>query len=312
MGLLFHYPFAHHVLGVALARLRRPRDAERAFQTAISLNPNSVESHARLLRLYTGPCFDIERAEHHRKRVRQLRDVPPPPAEVGRASSRPASRAEPVPPSTPRAVPARALDPARTITVISGLPRSGTSMMMQMLEAAGLDIASDAKRLADADNPRGYYELEAVKRLRVDPTFLGEIRGRAVKVVAPLLPFLPGDHDYRVIFMERDLDEVLASQRKMLSRTGGENRAARDDAVLKRGFASQLRRVKVWLGRNENVRTCFVAHDRALADSAATARLVLDFLASTGAPEERRPSADAMASVVDPTLHRQHKAARGS
>jgi hypothetical protein len=109
----------------------------------------------------------------------------------------------------------RHLDPARMITIVSGLPRSGTSMMMQMLEAAGLEIASDALRAADADNPRGYYELEAVKRIRDDDSFLGECVGRVVKIVAPLLPSLPEEYDYRIVFMERDLAEVLASQREM-------------------------------------------------------------------------------------------------
>ena len=110
------------------------------------------------------------------------------------------------------------LDPGRTITIVSGLPRSGTSMMTQMLEAAGFEIASDGRRVADPDNPRGYYELDAVKRLRQDTSCLAAAVGRAVKIVALLLPALSRDYDYRVIFVERELDEVLASQRAMLDR----------------------------------------------------------------------------------------------
>ena len=143
------------------------------------------------------------------------------------------------------------LDPARTITIVSGLPRSGTSMMMQMLEAAGFGIASDGRRVADRDNPKGYYELDAVKRLREDASCLGEAVGRAVKVIAPLLPSLSGDYDYRVIFVERALDEVLASQRAMLDpkRVSG---AQPDDDALKRAYENQLSEVKSWLAPAEH------------------------------------------------------------
>ncbi len=209
----------------------------------------------------------------------------------------------------------RALDPDRMITVVSGLPRSGTSMMMQMLEAGGLEIASDAKRVADADNPRGYYEYEAVKRLRTEGAFLAGIRGRAIKIVAPLLPSLPSDHDYRVVFMERDLDEILASQRKMLSRLATRPAAAEADrageAALKQAFARQLRQVKIWLGQRENVRTCFVAHERALADPGATAARVAEFLRNTGPAAGPAPIPEAMAGIVDPRLYRQRNPVGG-
>ena len=119
------------------------------------------------------------------------------------------------------------LEPDRLITVVSGLPRSGTSMMMQMLVAAGLEAASDARRIQDDDNPHGYFELEAVKRIRQDASFLGGVVGKALKVVAPLLPSLPNKFDYAVVFLERDLSEVLASQSAMLSR-GAKKEAATD------------------------------------------------------------------------------------
>lgn len=308
VGLLYHYPLAHHVLGVALARMGRHRDAETAFRTAISLNPNALESHARLLRLYSGPCFDIERAEHHRRQVHALRDAasaPRPAPEPQRTGPSPPTATAPVP-SSPSAD-ARPLDPDRTVTVVSGLPRSGTSMVMQMLEAAGLEIATDGARGADADNPRGYYEHEAVKRLRIDAAFLGEVRGRAIKIVAPLLPFLPADHDYRVIFIERDLDEVLASQQRMLARRAAAGGATNDDA-LRRAFTRQLHQVKTWMARRENLRACFVAHGQVLADPAAAVRTVARFLRATGGPAT--PDATAMASVVDASLHRNRSSER--
>ena len=319
VGLLFHYPLAHHVLGVALCRLRRFEDARVAFETAISLNPNSIESHARLLRLYMGPCLDLARADHHRKQVRALHEgaaQPSPHEAAAAARSVPetdASKSEAAGrESPPAAAPRRPLDPSRTITVVSGLPRSGTSMMMQMLEAAGLEVATDGERRADTDNPNGYYELEAVKRLRADASFLAEERGRVVKIVAPLLPFLPPDHDYRVIFMERELGEVLKSQREMIGRQGGERAAsgagAADPAALERAFARQLRQVKIWLGQCENVRAVFVAHREAVMAPEEAAASVAAFLRETAGPEAPVPSPQAMAKVVEPKLYRQRQA----
>src|SRR5262249_17521850 len=102
---------------------------------------------------------------------------------------------------------------SRTVTIVAGLPRSGTSMMMQMLAAAGLPVYTDEKRIADEDNPRGYLEHGRAAALHQDSTWIGEARGKAVKIVAHLLRFLPAGEQYRVIFMHRDLDEVIASQR---------------------------------------------------------------------------------------------------
>ncbi|MBK6374535.1 MAG: hypothetical protein IPF67_15705 [Saprospiraceae bacterium] len=107
-----------------------------------------------------------------------------------------------------------------TITVVSGLPRSGTSMMMQMLEAAGLDIFTDKERTADDSNPKGYYEHEAVKNLQHNNKWLPEAKGKVVKIIAQLLSHLPANYHYQVIFMERDVLEVIASQQKMLVRDG--------------------------------------------------------------------------------------------
>ena len=104
------------------------------------------------------------------------------------------------------------------IVVVSGLPRSGTSLMMQMLEAGGLPILMDDRRPADADNPRGYYEFQPVKTLDKDNSWMAQAEGKAVKVVSLLLYHLPPGHDYKVLFMERTIAEVLASQTAMLKR----------------------------------------------------------------------------------------------
>src|SRR5262245_6505245 len=108
------------------------------------------------------------------------------------------------------------------VAVVSGLPRSGTSMMMKMLEAGGLTPYTDGERSADIDNPEGYYEFERVKDLERDPdkSWVRGARGKALKVISFLLRHLPGENRYRIVYMRRHLDEVLKSQDKMLDRLG--------------------------------------------------------------------------------------------
>src|SRR5437764_1475845 len=100
------------------------------------------------------------------------------------------------------------------IIVVSGLPRAGTSLMMQMLDNGGIEVLTDGVRAADTDNPRGYYELEKVKRLKQDASWLPQARGKVFKMVSQLLYDLPASEAYRVLFMERDFDEMLRSQEK--------------------------------------------------------------------------------------------------
>jgi len=202
------------------------------------------------------------------------------------------------------------LEPSRTITIVSGLPRSGTSMMMQMLEAAGLEVATDAHRIADSDNPNGYYELDAVKRLREDSSFLKVVVGKVVKVVSPLILFLPPKYDYRVISMERDLDEIMASQRVMLDRHGHGDIRQADDVALARAYRHQLEKVNLWLADRANVRTCFVSHRQALTSPWEIAMTVATFLDETGAfrrmtneQKDRDLAATRMAAVIDPHLY---------
>ena len=122
------------------------------------------------------------------------------------------------------------------VIIVSGLPRSGTSMMMQMLEAGGIEILSDGERQADDDNPKGYYELEAVKKTKDDASWVETATGKAVKMISQLMLDLPLDREYRVIFMRRDLQEILASQAKMLARRGGGKSADIDDGQMVKLF----------------------------------------------------------------------------
>lgn len=179
--------------------------------------------------------------------------------------------------------------------VVSGLPRSGTSMMMAMLEAGGVPLLIDDARPADADNPRGYFEYAPVKYLRKDTAWVGKACGKAVKVVALLLEDLPHAYDYRVIFMRRALPEVLASQRAMLDRQG---KPAGDNAEMAAIFEKHLRHVRKWLPRQPHIRVLEVEHRIALQEPKMTAQAVNLFLGGG-------LDTAAMADVVDRGLHRQ-------
>ncbi len=167
-----------------------------------------------------------------------------------------------------------------TIVVVSGLPRSGTSMMMQMLAAGGIEVLTDGVRAPDASNPHGYFELEAVKRLGRDDAWLAEASGRAVKVVAPLVPRLPLARRYRVVMMERRLDDVLRSQRAMLRRLhGSEAECGPSDAQLATAFARDLDHVHDHLSRHDRrFEVLRVSYEETLADPLAVAELLDDFL----------------------------------
>jgi hypothetical protein len=183
------------------------------------------------------------------------------------------------------------------VTVVSGLPRSGTSLMMQILKAGGLPLLTDQGRAADADNPRGYFEYEPVKATRQDPSWVAAAVGKAVKVVHLLLYDLPADFAYRVLFMRRDLEEVLASQRAMLRRQGKEGARLSDDQ-LAAAFQKQLRQLEEWLSFQPHFTVLFVGHRDLLQDPSRTLAEVRTFL---GEPLD----VAAMERAIDPTLYRQ-------
>lgn len=183
------------------------------------------------------------------------------------------------------------------IIIVSGLPRSGTSMMMQMLEAGGVEILCDGERRADDDNPKGYYELEAVKQTKDDASWLEGAPGKAVKMISQLLLDLPDDRVYRVIFMRREMSEILASQRKMLERRGGGASEQFNDEEMSKIFTQHLAQVTDWLGDHSNMSVHEVWHAEAIRDAAGTAQRVAEFLG-------RALDVPAMAAAVDGQLHR--------
>ena len=186
------------------------------------------------------------------------------------------------------------------ITVVSGLPRSGTSMMMKMLEAGGIPPVTDNLRTADEDNPKGYYEFERVKQLtKGDIEWLADAPGKVVKVIAALLPYLPATYRYRVVFMQREMTEVLASQRQMLIRRGEDPNKIPDEIIAKL-FEKHLRQVNEWVAQQSNVERLDVNYNEMLKNPAPFITQINAFLGGNLDTAQ-------MAQVVDPSLHRQRK-----
>jgi hypothetical protein len=185
------------------------------------------------------------------------------------------------------------------LTIVSGLPRSGTSMMMRMLDVGGVPALTDNIRRADEDNPRGYYEFEPVKQTKQDSTWLADADGKVVKLVYRLLYDLPADHQYRVVFMRRNLNEVIASQNTMLERQGKSGGSLSDDKLLGL-FDTELQKVYDWLGAQPNFRVLYVNYNEVLRNAGPTVQALNEFLDGT-------LDTAAMLRVVEPSLYRQRK-----
>lgn len=319
--LMFHYPMAHFVLGSALFRLRRFAAAERSLKVATDLNPNFAQAHRMLLWLYRFWINNPEAARQHREALGKLRRFKKQRQDAGMAILQdefieaPVGEREPEPATQPSVVQDageaaesgyrdRLPDdsaPSDYVTVVAGLPRSGTSMLMQMLDAGGLEILTDRKRKADEDNPKGYYELEKATQLRKTRDWIGEARHKAVKIVAQLVPYIPADVPCRVIFIERDLDEVLASQKTMLDRMQrGSDKFS--DTQIQAAYSRQLAMVKYWLAHNPNAWVLYVRHRDVIRDPGRVAESINRFLGG-------RLNVEAMAGVVDASLYRQRMVA---
>jgi hypothetical protein len=186
------------------------------------------------------------------------------------------------------------------IVVVSGLPRSGTSMMMKMLEAGGVPIMTDAIRTADVDNPKGYYEYERVKELEkeTDKSYIRDGRGKALKVISFLLKELPDDNFYRIVFMRRDLTEVISSQNKMLDRRG--EQSITDDEMMAEAYRNHLAAVRILARKRSNFEILEVRYDAAVKQPKEAARVVNEFLGGT--LDEK-----AMVAAVDAELYRNRR-----
>jgi len=191
----------------------------------------------------------------------------------------------------------------RFITIVSGLPRSGTSMMMRMLEAGGMEVVVDNIRKAGEDNPNGYYEFEQVKKIKEGHAWIDQTYGKAFKMVSMLLKDLPQDKKYKIIFMQRNMEEVLRSQKLMLQRKETrESLSESDDKEMREIFANHIDTMKKWLRKQDHMDVAYVNYNNFIEKTRHNAEAINKFLGG-------RLDVENMVGVVDPTLYR-HRASR--
>lgn len=185
------------------------------------------------------------------------------------------------------------------VTIVSGLPRSGTSMMMQMLEAGGMPVLTDHIRKADEDNPRGYYEFEKAKKIEEDSSWLKNARGKTLKMVSALIYHLPSNENYRVIFMRRDMEEVLQSQAAMLMRLGNQG-AGVSKAKMRASFQAHLKGLEAWLSRQGHIEVLYVNYNDVVSDPHGSSVIVNSFLRG-------KLHIQKMAGAVEASLYKKRK-----
>ncbi len=260
IGLEYQSPVAHYNLGRALFKMGDYEKSAEAFEVTLVMMPQNNKAREALILLYNDFLDQPERAQSLNQEFdKKIKG---------------------------------------TITVVSGLPRSGTSMMMQMLAKGGHEVFTDEERAADDNNPRGYYEHEAVKSLHKSNKWLVNARDKAIKVIAQLIESLPSTYKYKIIFMERDLNEVVTSQRKMLNRLGKETA---DDVMpleLIQSFEATIRDVKMWAAKQSNVEIVYVKHADVINNPFEQALRINEFLDYKLLPE-------LMAEAVDRKLYRE-------
>jgi predicted AlkP superfamily phosphohydrolase/phosphomutase/tetratricopeptide (TPR) repeat protein len=309
IGCRLQFPRAHLLAGLATWRAGRIREAEAFLRTAVQQEPVFPAGHRVLAAYFAQARGDVAAALEHRRLASESRRL----LKQWRAGIRPTDRhmAE-VKQSLGQLAPmqlrpefsARAEE---SVVIVTGLPRSGTSMMMQMLAGGGVPVLADDERLADESNPRGYLEFEPVKRLVTDQSWLGTAVGKAVKIVSPLVQHLPrGDvaPKYLVVAMRRPIGEIVASQRAMLARTGKAG-AQVPDAALASIYERQSLTTRTFLAHLESTgqaRVLDIAYHAAIADPAATASRLADFLGPLAGNVAL--NAPAAATAVDAGLRR--------
>lgn len=297
LGLLFQQPWAHYIHSLALLRGGRWQEAEQAFLLTARFQAVAPAAYRMLARIARRHRNDLSAAAQYRFSALEARQ-----AQRTAATRRADSENEVIILPNIPPLPTKFDDSvaeSEIITLVSGLPRSGTSVMMQMLEAAGIPPFTDNHRAADDSNPRGYFEHQRTTCLprENDSSWLSAARGKSIKVVAPLLPFLPTKVDgqamhYRVIFMQRPLEEILQSQNAMLKRQGKEPATAN----IARAYRQQMIAAFNWMQRLATPAMAVEYHQ--LIDDPH------DNVTTLGAFIERRERLQTMKKVVEPMLYR--------
>ena len=311
VSLLHRLPMAHFNIGVAMARSGEPERAILAFETALRFQPKMVNAHRYLATLHRSNGSPEKAAFHQqevakivrsRPEVKTLKtdrrdklfDLPEIPNREERLKILLKERPDPKPDEKKS---------GKVFVLVSGLPRSGTSLMMQMLAAGGMKILTDEERAADVDNPKGYYEWEPIKQIGKNPELLDEegLDGRAIKCISMLLQKMPLKHNYKVIFMTRPIEEVVVSQNAMVNRLTTKG-AELDPEQLQRGLRGHRNEILHWLKSMPNMEFVEIDYPKLVRDPESETKRVADFLGP-----DFLPHSDKMAAVVDPLLYRRKK-----
>lgn len=314
-GQRYYFAQAHYVAGMALWRQGQLDQAERSLKNAVAVNPVYPSAQRALARFYLRARMDpgahlrhLKLSRDARQRILERRALGTPEAQHPQEHRDSFGQADET--ATPLDQQSPELPPlAETVVVVTGLPRTGTSMMMQMLAAGGVPVLADEHRPADASNERGYFEHQAAKGLAKDTAWVADAKGQAVKLVAQLIPRLPRNQRYRVIMMHRPLEEVIASQGKMLARLHKDGGRMTDEA-LQKTFASQVAQVRTLLMslRKQGVLDILdVKYHDALGNPSGVAARMSAFLGPLGSPSASDGfDADSAARAVQPNLRHEY------
>ncbi|MBN2891520.1 MAG: alkaline phosphatase family protein [Bacteroidales bacterium] len=283
IGVLYHNATPHYYLAEALVNLNAIDEAINALKVCLTISSNFTKARTKLIELFEQlgltkeaeeqkKYFDLIKLDDKKTESRNFKFEDIDVNLIQRSSD------------------------LQTIYIVSGLPRSGTSLMMQMLEKAGLEVFTDNQRKPDDSNPNGYYEHEAVKRLARDKTWVKNAVGKTVKVVSQLLTHLPSTFYYKIIFMVRDIDEVVKSQHQMLVKEGKASKEVQS-LTLKMVYEKNLEKIQAWAKSNYNLQILFINHKDIINSPNNEAQKVIDFLGVEA-------SATELAKIVDKKLYR--------
>lgn len=305
IGYQFGNARGHFQLGVSLFRQEKFEEAVTALANSLRLDRTLAPAYRYLALAFRAldreeeavQC-DIERQVHRQqasegkaKRLQRLRKE-----SAERAAER--ARIEASKPKKDESDEKAAEDvPAMDFVLVSGLPRSGTSLMMQMLEAGGMKIMTDQQRQADDDNPKGYYEWEEIRQLPRNPRLIEKAEGKVVKVISALLPHLPPKHRYKIIFMRRPASEVVRSQHTMITNLG---KTVKTDAEhLEKNQERHVQQLLERFAKSPQIELLEVDYPQLVQAPQDWVERLREFVSP-----EKLPNVAAMAEVVDPSLYR--------
>ena len=301
---------AHAILGQSLLAQKQYPEAEHAFRNALKLNINHAPSTQGLIQVYqalgetdkaraiegNATRLKIEQASASRKQLTSLRS-----GIASRAKHRHAERKRLREEAARKKTEEEAIQPSQ-FTIVSGLPRSGTSLMMQMLQAAGMELMTDGKRQADEDNTEGYHEWEEVKALRKNPRIIEQADGKVIKVISALLPQLPPRHKYRIIFMLRPVSEVVDSQWKMIARSGNKPRSEKQHLIDTQ--ETHVSQTLAQLRQRKDVELIEIDYPQMVANPESQFEALKSFLGNTA------PVPEKLTSAIRKDLHRNRSTLR--